>query len=308
MNKIAFIILAVNQKYIDIAEITCKKLLEYTEADVILYYANGNVEPYSSHRVRKIDLASFDFDYDYVSFWTPLKPFIAKEALKKYDTVINLDADIQVSPNINQYKKYLDHQDPIFTCYSGGSMYLIWYNTDGTQTVIDWVPETVREHIPYEDEYKGTPVLFTGFFIVNKRHEFLMNEWYEKTTKILNLKNIEEFNRQSQACIHEEAILNSLIRKHKIKTNINPKFVVVWLIEGVVEVFDMINKKIPWVHSELIYEYGEVKLIYAKQKINNNQSIVPPNIEDFWGFHCVKQKEYVYETYRMIEEHFNKIK
>lgn len=305
MNKVAYIILAINQKYIEIAEITCKKLLEYTNHDVILYYANGSVESYCSPRLKKINLCNFYFEFDCIKFWTPLKPFIIIEALKSYDTVISLDADIQITPNINEIEKYHNHENPIFTSYCGGPIFLIWYPPNGDQICIDWVPDAVKNHIPFEN--KNTPVLFTGFCIINKKHELIIDEWYFNCKKILNLTDLNEFNAQSKACIHEESILNAIIRKYDIKTNLNPRFITACTIEGVYEAFDMLNKKIPWNSSDLIEGYGSIKFLYSKEPMNNNFSIVPSDPKHFWGFHTIKDKIDVIETYKIIEDFFNKI-
>jgi hypothetical protein len=300
-NKIAFIILAINQKYIDIAEITCKKLLEYMDADVILYYANGTVKPYVSNRLKKINLAIYNFDFDYITYPTPLKPFIAKETLKEYDTVINLDSDIQVTPNIIQVKKHFFNKDPIFTRYCDNDMYLIWYLTDGSQLKIHWCPDELKKYINFE-RHDQIKTLFTGFFIVNKNHFSLMDEWYNLYFEILNIKDPKVYTYQIKHLLNEESILNALILKYKITTYLQPRFVHTAFFEGMQEVYDTLNGKIPFAPSSTNYEYAEVKFKYLNHNFSYNLCVFSKEKDNVWGAHTSKDIDVINKIYEIIDE------
>ena len=262
------IILISNEPFENLTNCLIDGLTKYSTSKIIHYNVNYN----SKINHPNVTNVYFKYTNDNFDFTNPFKFLLLKssvllQSLKDgIHNAVFLDSDIQVKSNINRLINYNPPINNMLVMQKSAWDYVI---NKG-----EYIPgKKLREFFGFDIENPKQlfPHGMTNIMIYNKSHIDLFEEWTNicMNPKILQLLNTEY--------IHDELLLNCILWKHNITSNLN------WFHLNIKSIKDV-----------LFYYYSINKDNLSFLNLQNynlgfpNQSYIPRNKQDICAFHCIK--------------------
>lgn len=298
-SKKAYVVCAVGQKYIDSTEGLIKSLNRYSKYPVILYYSNGEVnydyenlilQPFKTR--KKLD------NSDHTGkLFTTLKAEVTLGSLKNYniETVVMLDSDIIVTPNIDkifyQFENQIENY-PIFIKYSWDIINIL-----GRPLVSDYIKEYIG--VSPAQIY----AICSCTCIANKNCISFLEEWKSYCEDEHLIKYHYETNKDIYYDFNDESIANALLWKYKAKKVLPTNLQWAWKHESIKFTLDFYEGKNISLekHSSLPHSHWKIPEQY---EVPHGLSVIPFNKNDLWGFHGPKDINEINLILNEIETRF----
>lgn len=298
----AYLIIVRTQKYIDHAKSLIELLNSYSKYPVILYYANGEINyDYDNLIIQPFDVCNeltsienFEINNKYN---TLTKPAQLLNCIDCYDldSVILLDSDILVTPNIDRifdYECFIENY-PIFIKYPWN-----YININGFPLINEHAMELMNN--PTRSMYD----VCTCMCILNKNCKEFLKIWSElcSNEKLINFYFYE--NKDLYFKYNDEHIANGLLWKYRATKQLPSNLTHVISSRSIEFVFNEYKKENIQLqfHDSLPNTHYEIPSDFLDS--TGGFSVFPKNEEDLWGFHGVKDPDEIEKSTKLIKSKY----
>lgn len=284
LHKKAYVICAVGQKYIDSTEGLVKSLKRYSKYPVILYYSDGIVNfNYDNLILQPFNtMKKLENQHHTGKLFTTLKAEVTLGSLKNYnvDTIVMLDSDIIVSPNIDnifdEYESQLENY-PIFIKYAWDIV-----NVLGRPLVSDYIKEYIGVNI--------SPKIYaicSCTCIANRNCISFLEDWKAYCEDEHLIKYHYETNKDIYYDFNDESVANALLWKYNATKVLPTNLQWAWRHESIKFTLDFYEGKVGELqrHDSLQNTHWKIP---EKYEVPFGLSVIPLNKKDLWGFHGPK--------------------
>lgn len=300
-HKKAYIICAVGQKYIDSTEGLIKSLDLYSKYPVILYYSNGTVTyNYKNLILQPLkNKKTLENSHHTGKLFTTLKAEVTLNSLKNYnvDTIVMLDSDIIVTPNIDkifeEYESQLENY-PIFIKYSWDII-----NIMGRPLVSDYI----KDYIGVNNVPQKIFAICSCTCIANKNCISFLEDWKAYCEDEHLIKYHYETNKDIYYDFNDESIANALLWKYNATKVLPTNLQWAWKYESIKFTLDFYDGKTDELqrHSSLLNTHWKIP---DQHEVPYGLSVIPLLKKDLWGFHGPKDLDEINKILVEIQTRF----